>query len=96
MVDWLWVERVLLALAILLAANVAIGVCFGLFLPVGYFSGKSVFRIISDLAFIEGATLFFVGALSAFYGSRVSSRAKLLMVIGASMLGICVGFGAFA
>jgi hypothetical protein len=96
LVDRLWVERVLLSLAILSAANAAIGIFFGLFFPVGYFSEKSVPRIISDLAFVEGATFFLAGALSAFYGSRVSLRAKLLMVIGASMLGICVGFGAFA
>ena len=96
MVDRLSVERLLLALAILLAANAVIGIFFGVFFPVGYFSGKSVPRIISDLAFVEGATFFFAGALSAFYGSRVSLRAKLLMVIGASMFGICVGFGAFA
>lgn len=96
LVDRLWVERVLLALAILLAANVAIGIFFGLFFPVGYFSDKSVPRIISDLSFVEGATFFFVGAISAFYGSTVSLRAKLLMVIGALMFVICVGFGAFA
>ena len=96
MVDQLWVERVLLALAILLAANVAIGIFFGVFFPVGYFADKSVPRIISDLAFVEGATFFFAGALSAFYGSRVSLRAKFLMVVGALLLGICVGFGAFA
>jgi hypothetical protein len=96
LVDRLSVERLLLALAILLAANAVIGIFFGVFFPVGYFSGKSVPRIISDLAFVEGATLFFAGALSAFYGSRVSLRSKLLMVIGALMFGICVGFGAFA
>jgi hypothetical protein len=96
LVDRLWVERVLLALAMLLAANVAISIFFGLFFPVGYFSDKSVPRIISDLAFVEGATFFFAGALSAFYGSRISLRAKLLMVVGASMFGISVGLGAFA
>ena len=96
LIQRLFIERVLLALAILSAANVVIGIFFGLFFPVGYFSGKSVPRIISDLAFIEGATFFFAGALSAFYGSSVSLRAKTLMVIGASMFGISVGFGAFA
>ena len=96
MVDRLFIERVLLALTILSAANVAISIFFGLFFPVGYFSDKSVPRIISDLAFVEGATFFFAGALSAFYGSHVSLRAKALMVIGACMFGISVGFGAFA
>ena len=83
-------------LAILSAVNVVIGIFFGLFFPVGYFSGKSVSRIVSDLAFIEGAAFFFTGALSAFFGSSVSLRAKALMIIGASMFGISVGFGAFA
>jgi len=96
LIDRLFVERVLLVLAILSAANLAIGISFGLFFPVGYFSDKSVPRIISDLAFVEGATLFLAGALMAFYGPSVSLRAKLLMVIGASMFGISVGFGAFA
>lgn len=96
MVHRFLVERVLLALAILSAANVVIGISFGLFFPKGYFSEKSVPRIISDLAFLEGATLFFAGALIAYSHSPVSLRAKALMLIGASMFGISVGFGAFA
>jgi predicted membrane protein len=95
MVQRIFVEKILLALAILSAVNVIIGIFFGLFFPVGYFSGKSIPRIVSDLAFVEGATVFFGGALSAFYGSPVSERAKALLVIGALMLGISVAFGAF-
>jgi hypothetical protein len=96
LIHWLLVESILLALAILSAANVVIGITFGLFFPEGYFSEKSIPRIISDLAFFEGATLFFAGALLAYFHSPVSLRAKALMIIGASMFGISVGFGALA
>jgi hypothetical protein len=90
------VERILLALTVLLAANAVIGGFFYVFFPVGYFSEKSVPRIISDLCFLEGAVLFFGGALLAFFHSPLSLRAKALMIIGASMFGISVGLGAFA
>jgi hypothetical protein len=90
------VERILLALAVLLAANAVVAGFFYVFFPVGYFSEKSVPRIISDLCFLEGAVLFFGGALSVFFHSPVSLRAKALMVIGASMFGLSVCFGVFA
>jgi hypothetical protein len=88
--------RVFLALAILSAANVAIAVFFALYLQVGYFSEKSIARIISDLAFVEGSTSLFVGAILAFFRPSVSRLAKVLMVVGVSMIVISVGFGAFA
>jgi len=99
-------------MSILVFADVCIGVFFGLFLswmplnpysialfsavPIGYFSHKSFTRIVSDLAFIEGAVIFFAGALMAFYRSRFSSPTKVSMIIGAAMIGLSVVFGLLA
>jgi hypothetical protein len=93
----------------LLFVDLCIGVFFGLFLswmplnpysialfsavPIGYFSDKSFSRIVSDLAFIEGAMIFFAGALMAFYRSSFSSMTKILMIIGTAMIGLSVVFG---
>jgi len=102
-------RRILLPLSILVFADVCIGAFFGLFLlwitlnpysialfstvPIEYFSNKSFARIVSDLAFIEGAVIFFAGALMAFYRSSFSSTTKILMIIGAVMIGLSVVFG---
>jgi hypothetical protein len=59
----------------------------------GYFSQKSVPRIISDLAFVEGASSFFVGALLAFFFSNLNLRVAALIIIGAALIGISVVFG---
>jgi len=91
-----FVKKLLLILVVLLTANIAVASFFGILFPVGYFSGKSVPRIISDLMFVEGAALFFLGAILAFSYSRVSLNMKTLMILGASMIGISMGFGAFA
>jgi CHASE2 domain-containing sensor protein len=66
---------------------------FGIFFPVGYFSQKTITRIASDLAFVEGAVIFFAGALIAFYRLSISSPVKILMTIGAAMIGLSVVFG---
>jgi len=65
-------------------------------IPIEYFSHKSSMRIASDLAFIEGAAIFFVGAIMAFYRSTLSSTAKALMIIGIATIGLSVLFGIFA
>lgn len=104
--------RISLVMSILSIADLSIGVFFGLFLswmplnpysialfsawPIGYFSHKSFTRIASDLAFIEGAVIFFAGALMAFYRSSFSSTTKALMIIGAAMIGLSVVFGILA
>jgi len=91
-----FLKRVLLILGVLLTVNMILSLLFDALFPTGYFSNKSVPRIMSDLAFIEGATVFFLGALLAFSYSNVTLRVKTLMVIGALMIAISVGFGAFA
>jgi hypothetical protein len=85
--------RLFLAMSILSIADVFLGVLFAQFFPVGYFSQKSITRIASDLAFVEGAVFFFVGALVAFFRSRLSSALKALMIIGVAMIGLSVVFG---
>jgi endonuclease V-like protein UPF0215 family len=91
-----FLRTVLLPTAVLLAADVVAGVFFGLFFQEGYFSGKSITRIVSDLAFVEGAVVFFAGALLAFFHSSLSLRVKALMVLGAAMVGLSVVFGVFS
>ena len=86
-------ERLFLFTSVLSIMNVLMGVFFGLFFPAGYFAQKSVARIASDLSFIEGAVIFFFGAIMAFFHAHVSSNAKALMIIGAAMIGLAVYFG---
>jgi len=99
-------------MSILSIADFSIGVLFGLLLPqmplrpysialfsaipIEYFSEKSFTRIASDLAFVEGAVIFFVGALVAFFRSSFSSTPKKFMIVGAAMIGLSVVFGIFA
>jgi len=80
-------------MTILSIIDVSIGVFFGLFLPIGYFSKKSITRIASDLAFVEGAVIFFIGAFIAFLRSTLSSSAKALIIIGAATIGLSIAFG---
>jgi polyferredoxin len=89
-------RRLLLVIAILLIVDASLGAFLELTSPIGYFSGKSVARIVSDLAFVEGATFFFAGTLLAFMRSNLSSSNKALLVIGASLLGLSVVFGLFS
>jgi hypothetical protein len=104
--------RILLVMSVLSITDFSIGVFFGLILPwmplrpysialfsaipIGYFSQKSFTRIASDLAFIEGAVIFFVGAIMAFFRSSFSSAVKVLMIVGAAMIGLSVVFGILA
>jgi CHASE2 domain-containing sensor protein len=80
-------------ISVLSIADVLIGVFFDLFFPVGYFAQKSVARIASDLSFFEGAVIFFAGAIMAFLHAHVSSTAKVLLITGATMIGLAVCFG---
>lgn len=80
-------------LSVLSIADISFGVFFRLFLPVGYFSQKSIARIASDMAFVEGAVIFFAGAVMAFYHSSFSMTVKILMITGATMLVLSVVFG---
>jgi len=85
-----------LTLIILFSIDVALGVSSGLFQNIEFFSEKSSVRIVSDLAFVEGAIVFFVGGLVALVHSNLSLREIALMIIGAAMIGISVVFGIFA
>jgi hypothetical protein len=85
--------RFFLATSILSIADVFLGFLFAEFFPFGYFSQKSITRIASDLAFVEGAVIFFVGALIAFFRSKITSTLKAMMIIGAAMVGLSVVFG---
>lgn len=80
-------------MTVLSMADVSLGVFFGLFFPIGYFSGKTIARIASDLAFLEGTVIFFLGSLLAFFHSGLSSRMIILMIVGAAMIGLSVVFG---
>lgn len=80
-------------MAILSIADVSLGAFFGLFLSIGYFSGKTITRIASDMAFLEGAVIFCAGSALAFFSSHLSSRYIILMIVGAAMLGVSVVFG---
>jgi hypothetical protein len=88
--------RILLVTAVLSISDVSIGILAYAGFPVGYFSQKSIARIASDLAFVEGAVIFFVGALMAFFRSSFSSNVKVLMIVGAAMIGLSVVFGILA
>jgi hypothetical protein len=87
---------IILTMTVLSMANVTAGVFFGRFFPVGYFSDKSISRIASDLAFVEGAVIFFAGAVLTFFRSNISPRVIALMIIGAAMVGLSVLLGVFS
>jgi predicted membrane protein len=88
-----FLRRIILAIAVLSIIDVVAGAFFWVFYPTGYFSGKSLPRIVSDLTFIEGAAIFFAGGLLAFFNSNLSPRAIALLVVGASTMGLSVLFG---
>ncbi len=79
-------------MVILSISDVLLGL-FGVYVSVGYFSGKTITRIASDLAFLEGAVVFCAGSVMAFYRSRLSSRYLIPMIVGVSMIAISVVFG---
>jgi hypothetical protein len=80
-------------LTVLSIVDLIAGVFSMLFFPIGYFAGKSAVRIASDLAFIEGALIFFVGALMAFVYSEQTSRMKALIIIGGALIVVSILFG---
>jgi hypothetical protein len=88
-----FLRKVILVLAVLSIADVVAGAFFWLLYPAGYFSGKSFARIVSDLTFVEGAAIFFLGGLLAFFRSNLSPHAIALLVVGASTMGLSVLFG---
>jgi hypothetical protein len=88
-----FIGNIAVSLTVLSIVDLVAGVFSVLFFPIGYFAGKSVTRIASDLAFVEGALLFFVGALMAFIHSHRTSRMKALMIVGAAMFMVSVVFG---
>ncbi len=93
MFSHLFIRNIALPLAVLSIVDLIAGVFSVLFFPIGYFAGKPVTRIASDLAFVEGALIFFVGALMAFFHSDQTSRMKALMIVGVAMIVVSVVFG---
>ena len=89
-------KRIFLVLAVLSIVDVFVGVSSGFFHNVEFFSEKSSARIVSDLAFIEGAFVFIIRALFALVYSSFKLREIALMIIGAAMIGMSVVFGIFA
>jgi hypothetical protein len=88
-------KRLLLTSAILLVVDISIGALSGLFHNVKFFSQKSGARVASDLAFLEGAVILFVGAVAAFFSSKPGLREMALIIIGVVMFGMSVVFGMF-
>ena len=84
----------MLLIEALTLADLVISVSFGLYFPEGYFSDKTIFRIASDVAFLEGAVVFCVGALHAFLRSSIAPISVILMLTGGAMFGLSVVFGA--
>ena len=91
-----FLRGIIVALAILSIVDVASAALVGSFFSTGYFSGKSISRIVSDLAFVEGAAIFFIGGLLAFFHSSLSRRAIALLILGACLIGLSVLFGVFS
>jgi hypothetical protein len=91
----LFLKRVFLVVGVLSLVNFFLGGVFSFFVNFGYFYSKSWLRIASDLAFVEGAVIFFVGAVLAFFFADLSFRNVFLMVVGAVMFGLSVLFGIF-
>jgi len=81
-------------IAVLSIADLILAFSFGMYFHVGYFADKTIFRIASDLAFIEGALVFCAGAFLAFLRASVSAISVILMITGGAMLGLSVLFGA--
>lgn len=87
-------RNVILALAALSCADALLGLLSTLFFPVGFFANKTMPRIASDLAFLEGATIFLSGAVLAFMNNKLSLNAKTLMIVGPAMIGVSLLLGA--
>lgn len=63
---------------------------------IDFFYGKSELRVLSDFLFLEGASIFSVGAFWGFATKDIRSRLAviiLLVTLGASFLGLSVIIG---
>lgn len=89
-------KKILLTLAVLSIADLGIGMSAGLFHGIGFFPEKSECRLASDLAFVEGATILFIGSIMAFHSRNVKLREIAVTTVGAIMIGLAVVFGIFA
>jgi len=90
-----FLKNIAAALAVLSLINALIGLLSIQFFPFGFFAHKPIMSVVSDLAFVEGAAIFFVGALLAFVSSHLSRRISTLIMVGAAMIGISIIFGIF-
>jgi len=86
-------KKFFLAFVILLVVDVILGVISGLFQNVEYFSQKSGAIVVSDFAFVEGAIILFLGAVSAFYSSKLGSREVILIMFAGAMFCVSVVAG---
>lgn len=90
-----FVKKVVLALSALSIFDILMGVSSPLLSFLEFFSGKSVFRVASDLAFLEGAVIFGVGSFLAFFSSEFGLREALPLIVGFLMILIALFFGLF-
>lgn len=86
-------RKFFLAFVALLVVDVIVGVISGFFQNVEYFFQKSGATVISDLAFLEGAIILFLGVFSAFYSSNFGSREVNLVVFAAVMFCVSIVVG---
>lgn len=91
----IFLKKLLLVVGFLSLVNFFLGWFFSTFVNFGYFYSKSLLRIVSDLAFVEGAFIFFVGAALTFFYVDLSFRNVFLMVIGVIMFFLSILFGSF-
>jgi hypothetical protein len=89
-------KKVFSSLAILLIVDFAAGMSVPLFHGIGVFLEKTGVEVASDFAFVEGAAILFAGSLMAFFSQGFRVREKILMIIGAAMIGISVAFNTIA
>jgi hypothetical protein len=89
------VKKVVIVISVLSIFDVVMGFSSPLLSFLEYFSGKSVFRVASDLAFLEGAVIFGVGSFLAFFSSEFGLREALPLLVGALMIGVALVFGLF-
>jgi hypothetical protein len=86
-------RKFFLVLVTLLVVDVVFGMLSGFFQNVEYFSQKSSATVVSDLAFLEGAIILFLGVVLMFYHSRFGSREANLIVFAVVMFCVSVVSG---
>lgn len=91
----IFLKKLLLVVGVLSLVNFFLGLIFSFFVNFGYFYNKSLLRIVSDLAFVEGAFIFFVGAVLTFFYVDLSFRNVFLMFVGVIMFCLSIFFGLF-